>query len=71
MILTTLPSTAVYVPGRRGSHTNGNGVYMDDNNSRVIQDLVGGKTTGHPCQDCFECDATLNVGSLPETRPVP
>ena len=29
MVVGPLPSTAVYVPGRRGRHTNGNGVYID------------------------------------------
>ena len=27
--MSPLPSTAIYVPGRRGRHTNGNGVYSD------------------------------------------
>ena len=27
MVLSSLPSTAVYVPGRRGRHTNGKGVF--------------------------------------------
>ena len=49
---------------------------MDDNNSKVIQEWMGGKTVGHPCQDCFECDEiltahALNVGSLPQTHPLP
>ena len=26
MVVSPLPSTAVYIPGRRGRHTNGNGV---------------------------------------------
>ena len=28
MVVSPLPSTAVYIPGRRGRHTNGNGVYF-------------------------------------------
>ena len=28
MVVSSLPSTAVYIPGRRGRHTNGNGVYI-------------------------------------------
>ena len=33
MVVGPLPSTAVYIPGRRGRHTNGNGVYYHISNA--------------------------------------
>ena len=42
MVVSPLPSTAVYVPGRRGRHTNGNGVYQNLNlffRSERVRDL--------------------------------
>ena len=35
MVVSPLPSTAVYILGRRGHHTNCNGVYSDDHHTQA------------------------------------
>ena len=49
MILSPLPSTAVYVPGRRGRHTYGNGVFFSivKNQCRISHNQIGGFPLNH------------------------
>ena len=60
--MSPLPSTAVYVPGRRGRHTNGKGVYFGLKYSTVCA-LYGTNGTRVKIRYC-----TVNYGTV--GRPV-